>query len=778
MITISATILVMSVVFFLNEFRIIRQSLMSNLEMQATVIGRNVTSALLFLDRPDAEKTLFSLSAQRQIRQAILYDMNKRVFAEYRNRSLTDLGYPRLIPQENEHVSMPQGLGLFYRISVDGKPVGMVYIETDMTELRGRLASAALIMCGVFLFSLALGYWLAVWLQGSIATPINRLIVSMNTVAQEEDYSVRVDTGSSDELGILAGHFNHMLEEIERRDKVLHAHSDQLEHEVALRTRDLKRAKDMIEKELQERKIAESARKESELRYQTLFESSADAILMIEAEGPAEGIIVSANEAAAVMNGYVRDEMIGMDVRKLYPEEDADLPFHLRAAVYNGGQTKVEVRHVKKDGSIFPVEVTISLFSTAGHRYVLAVDRDISERRRAEQKRLELEERLHRAQKMEALGLMAGGVAHDLNNLLSGIVGYPDLMLMQLPPDSPLRKTLQTVKNSGEKAAEIVQDLLALARRGVIEETVINMNTVIREYLASPAVDALRKRLPLVRIAVSYDETLLNIVGSAAHFNKVIMNLVTNGAEAISGAGEVRVETQNVYVEQEESLFPGMKEGDYVLFQVKDTGAGMDEEERVRIFEPFFTTKGMGQSGTGLGLAIVWGVIQDYRGFIDVKSVKGQGTTFLIYIPATRRQRELSSEPISLEQLRGKGETILVVDDLKEQRILAVEILTQLGYNASAVASGDEAVAYIEKHPVDLAMLDMIMPPGIDGLETYRRILQIRPSFRALLVSGFSESERVKEAQRLGAGRYLKKPYVVQRLGLALREELEQTSKR
>lgn len=777
MLTISVTVLVMGGALFVNEFRTIRQSLTNNLEMQAAIIGHNTSAALLFLDRADAEKTLAALSAQRQIRQAILYDAHTNVFAAYQNASLAGVQMPALVPSENEQISTPNGLGLFYRILVDGKKVGTVYIETDMTELRGRLTSAVLIMSGVFLFSLVLGYLLVVRLQGSIATPINQLVASMNTVAADRNYAVRVDAASSDELGVLAGQFNHMLAEIEKRDAALHEHSDRLEHEVSMRTHDLKRAKDLLENELKERKAAEFARQESELRYQTLFESLSDAILILEVEGPDEGTIISANAAAATMHGYLTDELVGMNVSTLYSPAEEDQAVQLRAAVRAGGQTTVEVRHVKKDGSIFPVEVTANLFSSAGHQYMLAVDRDLSESRREEQKRVELEERLHRAQKMEALGLMAGGVAHDLNNLLSGVVGYPDLLLMQLPPDSPLRKNLRAVKASGERAAEIVQDLLALARRGVVEETVVNMNRVIRDYLASPAVDALRQRIPFVRIVARYDEALLNVVASAMHFNKAIMNLVTNAAEAITGAGEVLIETQNIYIEQEESLFPGMSEGDYVLVQITDTGEGMDEEDRARIFEPFFTTKGMGQSGTGLGLAIVWGVVQDYKGFIDVKSAKGQGTTFSIYIPATRRQQETVVEPHSLESLRGNGETILVVDDLEAQRVLAAEILTQLGYSAVAVSGGEEAVAYVEKHHVDLAMLDMIMP-GIDGLETYRRILHIRPSFRALLVSGFSESERVKEAQRLGAGTYLKKPYVIQRLGLALRQELARNAGR
>lgn len=772
MLTITIAMLVMSAVFLLNEFRTLRQSLIANLQMQASIIGHNTTAALLFMDRRDAAATLSAFDTQRQIRQAILYDGENQIFATYQKKDAADLEPPSYFPPEDGHIALPGGLGFFYHIRIDDKKIGTLYIASDMTELYDRLMSTFVIMGGVVLFSILLGYVLIARLQGSIVNPINNLVASMRSVEEDRNYALRVSSESSDELGALAEQFNKMLGEVEKRDAALHQHGERLEHEVSLRTKDLKRAKDMLETELKDRKAAEVARQESELRYKTLFDSSADAIFIVAAEGNDQGTIISANAAAARMHGYALQELAGLAYHDLGSPAAGRPPEHLYSDLLPGDKRTFEALHRKKDGSEFLIEVTANTFILAGDKHVLAICRDISERKKAEHKRQELEERLHRAQKMEALGLMAGGVAHDLNNLLSGIVGYPDLLLMQLPPESPLRAYLSSMKKSGERAAEIVQDLLSLARRGVVEESIINLNAVIRDYLNSPAVDALKQRVPFVRIAAKYDEQLLNIVGSAAHFSKAVMNLVTNAAEAIPGTGEVLIETQNRYVEKEEILFPDMKEGDCVLLQIADTGEGMEEEDLARIFEPFYTTKGMGKSGTGLGLAIVWGVVQDYHGFIDVKSAKGKGTTFSIYLPATRREPQPGSRHVALEQLRGDGERILVVDDVEEQRNLALEILKQLNYDAVAVPGGEEAVAYVKSNHVDLVMLDMIMSPGIDGLETYRRLVQVDPKCRAIVVSGYSESDRVREAQKLGAGAYLKKPYVIQHLGLTIRREL------
>jgi signal transduction histidine kinase/ActR/RegA family two-component response regulator len=399
---------------------------------------------------------------------------------------------------------------------------------------------------------------------------------------------------------------------------------------------------------------------------------------------------------------------------------------------------------------------------------------EISTRKREASEKIKLEKKLQQANKMEAIGTLAGGVAHDLNNILSGIVAYPDLILLQLPNDSPLHKPISAIKTSGLKAAAIVQDLLTLARRGVAARELVNLNTIVSQYLKSPEYNKLKSFHPDVTVTANLGKGLLNTMGSPIHLSKTIMNLISNAAEAMPDGGTITVSTENRYIEKPVDAYGRIEEGDYAVLTISDTGVGIPAEEKERIFEPFYTKKVMGRSGTGLGMAVVWGTVEDHGGSIDVQSTVGWGTTFSLSFPATRQQDETDKAQPPLESYRGNGEVVLVVDDLESQRDIAAAILSNLGYAASAVSNGSAAVDFVKDRNVDLLVLDMIMEPGMDGLETYRQIIEIRPGQKAIIASGFSETDRVKEAQRLGAGEYLKKPYTLENLGIAVKKELGQ----
>jgi len=399
--------------------------------------------------------------------------------------------------------------------------------------------------------------------------------------------------------------------------------------------------------------------------------------------------------------------------------------------------------------------------------------KEIQERQRADKEKKELEERLARSQKMEALGLLAGGVAHDLNNVLSGIVSYPDLILMDLNEDDPLRKPIATIKNSGQKAAAIVQDLLTLARRGVTNTEVLNFNdNIIYEYLRSPEHEKLKTYYPNIHVDTHLEPDLMNIKGSPVHLRKTLMNLISNAAEAQPKDGKISIYTRNQYIDSPIKGYDNVQEGDYIVLKIQDNGAGIAHEDLNKIFEPFYTKKIMGRSGTGLGMAVVWGTVQDHRGYILIESTEGKGTTIELYFPITREGIKKEEVLVPVESYRGSGELILVVDDVKEQREIATHILTKLGYSVTSVSSGIEAIEYIKQNVVDMVVLDMIMDPGIDGLDTYKEIVKISSGQKAIIASGFAENERVKEAQRLGAGQYIKKPYTMEKIGLAIKFEL------
>ena len=397
---------------------------------------------------------------------------------------------------------------------------------------------------------------------------------------------------------------------------------------------------------------------------------------------------------------------------------------------------------------------------------------DITQRVQAEKEKIALQDKLQRAQKMEAMGLMAGGVAHDLNNILSGIVSYPELLLMDIPEDSPMWKPIKTIQESGMRAADVVEDLLTIARGVAMGKEALDLNILITEYLESAEYQKLEKMHSFVNVKTELNPDLLNTSGSPTHIKKILMNLVTNASEAIEGNGTVTISTTSQYLDEPLKGYEDVHIGEYVVLTISDDGSGISPGDLERIFEPFYTKKMMGRSGTGLGLAVVWNTVQDHNGYINVKSSE-KGTEFELYFPVTREEVAAEAEEVPLDDYLGHGEKILVVDDEERQREIAGGILTRLGYNSETVSSGEEAIEYVKKHPVDLIVLDMVMPKGINGRKTYEEIIKIRPGQKAIIASGYAKTKEVDKAQEFGAGKYIKKPYTLPKVGLAIKEELE-----
>ncbi|UCH00207.1 MAG: response regulator [Deltaproteobacteria bacterium] len=498
----------------------------------------------------------------------------------------------------------------------------------------------------------------------------------------------------------------------------------------------------------------------SRRHFEVILSNMSEGILELTLEAK----IVYANPTAISLIGIPEEKLLASNFTELFSRTDRERIKSLLEEMGDTPQTISENSPMILNGK--QVSLNILPVKDEENESITIILNDVTERKR-------MEAQLQRAQKMEAIGTLAGGVAHDLNNILSGLVSYPELILTDLPEDSPLRKPILTIKNSGEKAATIVQDLLTLARRGVSSMEVVNLNDIINEYLKSPEHEKLKLFHPDVQLETYLEEDLLNILGSPVHLSKAIMNLVSNAAESMPGGGKVSISTQNRYIDGPIRGYDNVAEGDYTTLTVSDTGIGISPEDMESIFEPFYTKKTMGRSGTGLGMAVVWGTVKDHEGYIDVKSAKGKGTIVILYFPVSRKELTKKKPGLSIEDYMGKGESVLVVDDVEEQREIASRILKRLSYSVTSVSSGEEAVDYMKGNSASLLLLDMIMDPGIDGLETYKRILELHPNQKAIIVSGFSETERVKEAQRLGAGAFVKKPYLLEKIGIAVRGELE-----
>jgi len=562
----------------------------------------------------------------------------------------------------------------------------------------------------------------------------------------------------------------HEIAERKRAEQSLIRYRDQLKLLVSERTAKLTEANKQLQQEIAERKRSEEALHEST----ELFDSFMRYLPALAFMKDSNGRYIYFNEGCKTFYHVDPADRIGKTDDELWPEDIAEQIKRNDRKVISEGRVLDTVETVTDGDEIrYHLVTKFTILKNGTPPIVAGIAFDITDKMKTEEDKERLEVQLQRAQKMEALGLLAGGVAHDLNNVLSGIVSYPELLLMDLPEDSSLRKPILTIQQSGKKAAEIVQDLLTLARRGVTNLEILNINDIISDYLKSAEYEKLKTHYPSIYLETNIASDLLNIKGSSIHLKKTVMNLVSNSAESQPKGGRITISTANQYVDRPIKGYDNVQEGEFTVLKVEDKGTGIAPDDLKHIFEPFFTKKVMGRSGTGLGMAVVWGTVQDHKGYINIESAEGKGSTFELYFPVTREDIVKEKNLVPIEEYKGKGESILVVDDVKEQREIASVMLTKLGYVVTTVSSGKEAVEYLKNHSADLLVLDMIMDPGMDGLETYKKIIELHPKQKAIIASGFSETDRVKEAQNLGAGEYVKKPYDIEKIGLAVRAELD-----
>ena len=651
---------------------------------------------------------------------------------------------------------------------IPGKPFIRVAISIPTSLLLKDFTSAIRFFSIVLIGSLIMALLVALYVSRYLSKPIVELADAANRLA-EGDLTARVEVESTGEIQLLVNSFNQMTEELQQT--IL----------LNIRLDEAAKRKEELEQTNLELQRAKQTLADREQRYRMLTGNLPGIVYRLYLE--TDSRLIFFNEMLYPMTGYRDNDLKRAQVcalESIIVEADRGITItNVNRAVSEQQPFEIEFRVTHKDGKIKHfLERGRPVFHPNGTpRYIDGVILDVTEREAAQREAKKLESQLLRAQKMEAVGTLTGGVAHDLNNILSGIVGYPDLLLMQLSEDSPLKTPLLTIKKTGEKATAVVNDLLTLARRGVTSAEVVNLNDIIHEYLESPEFKKLKQYHSGVELETSLEAGLLNIMAPPVHVFKTIMNLISNAAEAIIESGNITIKTECRYLDRGIAAYDHVREGDYVILTVSDNGKGVPTEDIEKIFEPFYTKKKMGRSGTGLGLAVVWGVVKDLNGYIDVKSSAGLGTTFTLYFPVSREEVAAAKPKSSLQSLSGQGESILVIDDVEEQRQIATEMLNSLNYTTASVSSGEEAIKYTQNHTVDLLILDMIMDPGIDGLETYKEIIKIHPNQKAILASGFSDTDRVKEAQNLGAGVYVKKPYTIEKIASAVKEGLGDTYK-
>jgi PAS domain S-box-containing protein len=470
---------------------------------------------------------------------------------------------------------------------------------------------------------------------------------------------------------------------------------------------------------------------QSEEKYRVLFENNPHPMWVYDLETLR---FLAVNEAAVGHYGYAHGEFLAMSVKDLHPPEDIGTFLSGIGRVTTGMDKAGIWRHVRKDGSLIQAEITSHTVDFAGRRAELVLANDVTDR-------LKLEEQLRQAQKMEAVGLLAGGVAHDFNNVLTAIIGYGNLLHMKLAQDDPLRSYADNILSTAQRAAQLTQSLLAFGRKQVINPSPVELNSIVQR-IAKLLQRLIREDIEL-RIALTDGNTM--IMADSVQIEQVLMNLATNARDAMPHGGTLTIATSIVTLQRELIVSHGtVAPGRHVILSVSDTGIGMDERTRERLFEPFFTTKEMGK-GTGLGLATTYGVVTQHRGTVDVESEIDKGTIFRFYFPLvkTQSQHQQANSPHAVPS--GK-ETILVAEDDEMLRNLARSVLTEFGYTVVEAQDGEEAVEIFGAEPdrYDLLLFDVIMPRK-NGKDALDEIRGIRPDVRAVFMSGYSADIISKE---------------------------------
>ena len=512
-----------------------------------------------------------------------------------------------------------------------------------------------------------------------------------------------------------------------------------------------------IVRDVTERKIMEAELVQTKKFLQNIFDSSIDGIISTDLEG---NVLYSSSRAKDIL-GYEREEPFGKKVYVHYENGVEDAKKIMKELKKKGELREYEMRFKKKDGEWVDINLSGSYLKNEKGKVIgtLGIYRDISDKKR-------LEAQLQQAQKMEAIGTLAGGVAHNFNNLLMGIMGYTSLMLLGTDPDHPNHKRLKNIEKQVESGSKLTSQLLGYAREGRYEVNLISLNQLVEE--TSDTFGMTKKE---ITVHQELSEKLYGIKADQGQIEQVLLNLYVNAADAMPGGGDLFLKTINVADKDITGKPYKVKPGNYVLLTVKDTGVGMDKETKERIFEPFFTTKGLA-GGTGLGMASAYGIIKGHGGYVDVDSKIGEGTIFSICLPATEKMIK-KKKVLSDELVKGKG-TILLVDDEEMVLDAGEETLKHLGYEVLLAEDGQEALELYKKNQnkIDMVLLDMIMPV-MGGGETFDRMKEINTNVKVLLSSGYSIEGEAKEILKRGCDAFIQKPFKPEQLSQKIREILD-----
>ncbi|MCA8950206.1 MAG: PAS domain S-box protein [Planctomycetes bacterium] len=514
-----------------------------------------------------------------------------------------------------------------------------------------------------------------------------------------------------------------------------------------------------------ERRRAMEKIRESERKFRAMFDDHAAVKLLVD---PVAQVVVDANVAAAAFYGWPLEKLRGMDVAEINPMSGAQLRAERIASIVRREATRFEVQHRLADGSLRDVVVDSSVVEIEGRSLLHSVIHDVTDWKRAEAEREQLRDQLSQAQKMETIGTLAGGVAHDFNNMLGVIRGFAEVALGRTSAGDPLQDDLQAILDASRRATDVTRQLLAFARKQPIAPRVLDLDARIGDLLP------LLKRLIGSNIELGWTPGASWLVRmDPTQVDQILVNFCVNARNAIAGIGRIVIETADIVLDDAAcARYPDRRPGDYVAMTVTDNGCGMDRETRARIFEPFFTTRDAGE-GTGLGLSTVYGIVSQHGGIVDVESEPGCGSSFRVLVPRCEGVDAVTRSESTAPLARGRGESILLVEDEPALLSLGTLLLEQLGYDVLAAQSPREAlrIATARTAPIDLVISDIVMPE-MDGNELVGRLRDVCPGARCLFVSGYAP-DFVSEQGASAPVNFLPKPFSWGELAERVRSTLD-----
>ena len=755
---------------------LLRQSMLDHIRTLANVLGSNSTGALDFNDAKAAQEILSALASESHIVAASLHLANGQTLASY------PPARARLpLPGNPAYGSVIEGrqLSLLAPIIHRSDRVGSIALVMDLGEFNQHMRQFARAAALAMLLAILVAFLLSFWLQRLISTPILRLVQAIRRVTEDKDYATRVLKENEDELGILTDKFNEMLAQLQLRDEVIRAARAELEQRVADRTQ-------ALQSEITERLKAESLLTRNSARLQQVI----DSLLRMGDDHDANinqlvtlcGRVL--NASCALFNRLQDNE--------LHTVDHWNLPTGYALCVEAGGQICTDVirqnssqvvvitglqqssyaetdpnvrRHgvetymghvVRSEGQVLGslcVVYTSPCCPGADEQRLLSL---IALAVGNEDKRKQTEEQFRQVQKMEAVGQLAGGVAHDFNNILAASMLQLNLLLEDTTLPHPVRSALMELNRDSERAADLTRQLLMFSQRHQIKMAQLDLNRILSDLLKMLG----RILGETIQLAFKPAPAPLWVEADSGKIQQIVMNLCVNARDAMPQGGTLVLTTSEFTLDEATARdIPDARPGRYACLAVSDNGCGMTEQVRSRIFEPFFTTKGVGR-GTGLGLSTVYGIVHQHHGWIQVRSEVGQGTEFRVFIPALPGEPALDREENQRVLHHGKG-TILVVEDDAGVRGMVVLSLRHLGYHVLESATGEEALRlWAERgRDIDLLFTDMIMPGSISGAELALTLKTSSPSLKIIISSGYSMENNHLDVAWEHDVTYLPKPY-------------------